>query len=150
MFYKNTALSFWETGKHFSMWNLRFFPIGKHRQKGIRLPSWDQCGLCGNFKVENSLLIIHVLPRFSSVEGRGEINPRRTWNISRLTEISDSLLAPHQDKAKHGQRQWRTQKIFMRGFGSRSYGGYLFLVCAVCDVTIWRVSKPTFWRSLLT
>jgi len=22
------------------------------------------------------------------------------------------------------------------GFGSRSYGGYLFLVCAVCDVTI--------------
>jgi len=27
------------------------------------------------------------------------------------------------------------------------------LVCAVCDVTIWRhihVSKPTFWRSLLT
>jgi len=29
---------------------------------------------------------------------------------------------------------------------------YLYLVCAVCDVTIWRrihVSKPTFWRSLL-
>jgi len=38
-------------------------------------------------------------------------------------------------------------------FGSRSYGGYLYLVCTVCDVTIWRhfhVSKPTFWRSLLT
>jgi len=35
-----------------------------------------------------------------------------------------------------GPEQWRTQKIFMRGFGSRSYGGYLFLVCAVCDVTI--------------
>ena len=32
--------------------------------------------------------------------------------------------------------QWRTQKIFMGGFGSRSYGGYLFLVCTVCDVTI--------------
>jgi len=32
-------------------------------------------------------------------------------------------------------------------------GGYLYLVCAVCDVTIWRhihVSKPTFWRSLST
>jgi len=32
------------------------------------------------------------------------------------------------------------------------YGGYLYLVCAVCDVTIWRhipVSKPTFWRSSL-
>jgi len=39
------------------------------------------------------------------------------------------------------------------GFGSGSYGGHLYLVCAVCDVTIWRhfhVSKPTFGRSLLT
>ena len=25
-------------------------------------------------------------------------------------------------------KQWRTQKIFMGGFGSRSYGGYSFLV----------------------
>jgi len=34
-----------------------------------------------------------------------------------------------------------------------AYGGHLCLVCAVCDLTIWRhshVSKPTFWRSLLT
>jgi len=48
--------------------------------------------------------------------------------------------------------QWRTQKIFMRGFHSVAYGGHLYLVCALCDVTIWRhihVSKPTFWRSLL-
>jgi len=30
--------------------------------------------------------------------------------------------------------------------------GHLYLVCDVCDVTIWRhiyVSNPTFWRSLL-
>ena len=39
------------------------------------------------------------------------------------------------------------------GFPSGSYGGHLYLVCAVCNVTIWRhfhVSKPTFWRSLFT
>ena len=52
--------------------------------------------------------------------------------------------------------QWRTQKMgggFMGGFGSGSCGGHLYLVFAVCDVTIWRhfhVSKPTFWRSFLT
>jgi len=34
-------------------------------------------------------------------------------------------------------RQWRTQKIFM-GVRSGSYGGHLYLVCALCDVTIWR------------
>jgi len=33
--------------------------------------------------------------------------------------------------------QWRMQKIFMGGaFGSGSYGGHLYLFCAVCDVTI--------------
>jgi len=39
------------------------------------------------------------------------------------------------------------------GFGSGSYGGHLYLVFAVCNVTILRhfhVSKPTFWRSFLT
>jgi len=33
------------------------------------------------------------------------------------------------------------------------YGGHLYFVCAVCDITISchiHVSKPTFWRSLLT
>jgi len=38
------------------------------------------------------------------------------------------------------------------GGHSVAYGGHLYLVCPVCDVTIWRhahVSKPTFWRSLL-
>jgi len=36
---------------------------------------------------------------------------------------------------------------------SVAYGGHLYLGCAICDVTIWRlihVSKPTFWRSLMT
>ena len=38
----------------------------------------------------------------------------------------------------------------MGGFHSAVYGGHLYLVCAVCDVTISHhihVSKPTFWRS---
>jgi len=36
---------------------------------------------------------------------------------------------------------------FHGGFHSVAYGGHLYLVCAVCDVTIWshiHVSKPTF------
>ena len=39
------------------------------------------------------------------------------------------------------------------GVHSVAYGGHLYLVCGVCDVTIWRniyVSKPTFSRNLLT
>jgi len=32
-------------------------------------------------------------------------------------------------------RRWRTQKIFME-FHSVAYGSHLYLVCAVCDVTI--------------
>ena len=42
--------------------------------------------------------------------------------------------------------QWRTQKIFMGGSFSGILG-HLYLLCAVCDVTIWRhfqVSNPTF------
>jgi len=42
---------------------------------------------------------------------------------------------------------------FREGFHSVAYGGHLFVVCRLCDVTIWshiHVSKPTFWRSLLT
>ena len=44
-------------------------------------------------------------------------------------------------------RQWHTQNIFMGGVHSLAYGGHLYLVCVVCDVTIWRhidFSKPTF------
>jgi len=54
---------------------------------------------------------------------------------------------------RHSCTQWRTQKIFMGGFHSVAFGGHLYLVCAVCDVTIWRhihVSKPTFSRNFLT
>jgi len=39
------------------------------------------------------------------------------------------------------------------GFHSVAYGGHLYLVWAVCDVTISRhkhVFKPAVWRSLLT
>ena len=34
--------------------------------------------------------------------------------------------------------QWRMQKIFMGGFHSVAYGGLLYLMCAVCDVTVGR------------
>jgi len=54
-----------------------------------------------------------------------------------------------------GCHQWRTQKIFMGRFHSVACGGHLYLVCAVCDVTIWRhihVSKERFgdvcWRNM--
>ena len=36
----------------------------------------------------------------------------------------------------HSAKQWRTQKIFMGGLRSVAYGGHLYLMCAVCDVTI--------------
>jgi len=41
---------------------------------------------------------------------------------------------------------------FSWGFHSVVYSGHLYLVSAICDVTIWHhvyVSKPTFWRSFL-
>jgi len=54
---------------------------------------------------------------------------------------------------KKTKKQWHTQKFFMGSFHSVAYGGHLYLVWAICDVTIRRhvrVSKSTFWRSLLT
>ena len=45
------------------------------------------------------------------------------------------------------------RKLSWGGVHSVDYGGHLYLVCALCDVTIWRhihASKPTFWWSLLT
>jgi len=44
------------------------------------------------------------------------------------------------------------RKFSWGGFHSVTYGGHLCLVCAVCDVIIWRhfyVSKPAFRRCLL-
>jgi len=32
--------------------------------------------------------------------------------------------------------QWRTQKIFMGGVHSVADSGHLYLMCAVCDVTL--------------
>jgi len=43
--------------------------------------------------------------------------------------------------ANLNRHQSRTQKNFMGGvFSSGSYGGHLYLLCAVCDVTIWLIS----------
>ena len=52
-----------------------------------------------------------------------------TWLQSAVTKISKC-------SRNIGEAQWRTQKIFMGGFHSVAYGGHLYLVCAVCDVTI--------------
>jgi len=42
-------------------------------------------------KFTNSrFLFIHLHARFSSAEGRGDIIPRRTWNISQSTAMSNS------------------------------------------------------------
>jgi len=44
------------------------------------------------------------------------------------------------------------RKFSWRGVHSVAYDGHLYLVCAFCDVTIWRhshISKRTFWRRLL-
>jgi len=37
----------------------------------------------------------------------------------------------------NGWFQWRAQTIFMGVFHSVAYGGHLFVVCSLCDVTIW-------------
>jgi len=39
-------------------------------------------------------------------------------------------------ETKHMNTQWRTRKIFMGGVHLAAHGGYLHLVCTVCDVTI--------------
>jgi len=72
--------------------------------------------------------------------------------VNPALSVHNLRVSPQKLISQHTLCQWRTQKIFIGGFGSRSYGGHLHLVCAVCDVTIGRhfhVSKPTFWRSLL-
>jgi len=61
----------------------------------------------------------------------------------------DTFQLESQSKFSSGGRR----KFSWGFFHSVAYGGHLYLVCPVCDVTIWRhiyISKPTFWRSLLT
>ena len=55
--------------------------------------------------------------------------------------------------ANRGHCPSGVRRKFSWGFHSVAYGGYLYFVCVVCDVTIWcriHVSKPTFWRRFLT
>ena len=59
------------------------------------------------------------------------------------------LVSAFVTKSRCGVRR----KFSWGGVHSVAYGGHLWLVCAVCDVTIERnihVSKPPFWRSSLT
>jgi len=92
---------------------------------------------------------------FTRSSSRQNRNPR---NISETTfnyqSCVDFSYAPVTEKRKSSDcgTQQRTQKIFMKGVHSVAYGGHFYLVCTVCDVTIWRhvhVSKPTFRRSFL-
>jgi len=90
--------------------------------------------------VLSPLLFIRALSRQSPGSQRG----------FHSSELRDQ---PFDFYRRFGAAQRRTQKIFMGVFHSLSYGGHLYLLCAICDVKIWRhihVSKPTLWRSLLT
>ena len=65
----------------------------------------------------------------------------RSCKINRLIFSDDLVLL-------NGVR-----RKFSWGFHSVAYGRHLYLVCVICDVTIWHhihVSEPTFWQSLLT
>ena len=86
-----------------------------------------------------------------------EFDHCENWNVlhnrflnSERATISFYVQTPNEVVNRNSvAHQWRTQKMFMGGFHSVAYGGHLCLVCAVCDVTIWRhihVFKP----SLLT
>jgi len=58
-------------------------------------------------------------------------------NDSRLTALllgHERLVWRHCSRA-YTSNQWRTQKIFIWVFHSVAYGGHLYLVCGVCDVT---------------
>ena len=50
----------------------------------------------------NVIHSIHFYARFSSGEGRGDSSPRRTWNTSRSTAISDGSAGstPRRDQAR--------------------------------------------------
>ena len=70
-----------------------------------------------------------------------------------LVALSAVISNTSQTKDSKSPDQRCKQKIFMGEFHSVAYGGHLYLVCAVCEVTIRRhinIFKPTFWRSLLT
>jgi len=64
------------------------------------------------------------------------------WERSAHTNKVDTQL-------RTAMRSGVRRKFSWEGVHSVGYGGHLYLVCAVCDVTIWRhshVSKPTFWQ----
>jgi len=58
-----------------------------------------------------------------------------------VVEQQDSLLTSlsfgeYRFNQARNTNQWRAQKIFNGAVHSMAYGGHLYLVCAVCDVTI--------------
>jgi len=78
----------------------------------------------------------NVLPGVSALSWSFVVSVlfQSTWFQSAVTKLSKC-------STNISEAQWRTQKIFMgEGFHSVAYCGNLYLVCAVCDVTIWRHS----------
>jgi len=107
--------------------------------------------------------IVHILP-YSMWDMCPQLGVRfladsNSWNVNETPNINCEADAQKTEPAGFFWQCSCTHSVACAenfhggGVGSRLYGGYLFLVCTVCDVTIWRhfhVSKPTFWRSLLT
>ena len=129
---------------------------------------WHLEWLSGKFRYRNQTNILILIQFFSKINIQIQSWSQKiasilrdiqsfSWPCSPLvhtaldftTKSSSTALLQFID-AWH---QWRTQNIFMGGVHSVAYGGHLYLVCAVCDVAIWRhihVFKSMFWRSLLT
>jgi len=84
---------------------------------------------------------------FSFRPGAGVKNLWKNWPEKLLSEISDFTPCT---PAQSNIIPVTYAENFHGGFHLVAYGGHLYLVCAVVDVTIWRnihVSKPKFWRS---
>jgi len=71
-------------------------------------------------------------------------------SIATTTSLSDFSIRCNYTKTKPQSQQWRTQKIFMVGFMQWHMLviciWYVLFVTSQFDV----ISKPLFWRSLLT
>jgi len=52
-------------------------------------------------------------------------------------------------RLRNHSNQWRTQKLFMcGGFHAVAYGGHLYLVCALCDATVWHHIHVYIWMHI--
>ena len=110
--------------------------------------------LCRKTKVIGcSCLLWFGKPGPNRTSGTRAKENRHMQQKTNLIMASDFLCGYPYHWSPSGACNGVRRKFSWGWVGSESYGGHLYLVCAVCDVTIWRhvhVSKPTFRRSLLT